>query len=157
MRRYLLSICLAICLTVASTRAADPKPQVDSPATDKTAATAVAEVTEPVIPKRELKFDVSEELYPLSLDVQGSYNLEQLIEQNYGRIDETMNFLSDRHVRQGTTLHSVVFYPDRGRFLLSAWGLPASNGPYRWFEYDERGVRILPKTSPPDRGGRPDQ
>jgi len=83
--------------------------------------------------------------------------LRQLIEQNYGRIDETMNFLSDRQVRQGTTLHSALFYPASRRILLSAWGLPASNGPYLWFEYDDRGVRRLPKASPPDRGARPDR
>ena len=78
MKRAFLVACVTIGLTATFTHAADPGPESTSPSADKTAA---VEVSEPVIPKRELKFDVSEEQYPLPLD--SAHKLEQLLQQHY--------------------------------------------------------------------------
>lgn len=83
MKRVLLGVCVVIGLAVTSARAADPDPQSESPSADKKTTTAAAEVAQPVIAQRELKFDVSDEQHPLPLAVAGPYKLEQLLDNKY--------------------------------------------------------------------------
>lgn len=60
--------------------------------------------------------------------------LEELIGQNFGRIDRTMNFIGAPGVPMGSiNLHSALLFPSDLTFRVSMGKVPAYEQPYRWF------------------------
>jgi len=68
----------------------------------------------------------------------------ELIDRNYGRIDDTMNFLKDKRVYQSFAIFSVLFYPDRNELSLAAGAYPAPEGTYRRFRIESDSITALP-------------
>ncbi|MGE5530547.1 MAG: C45 family autoproteolytic acyltransferase/hydrolase [Bacteroidota bacterium] len=72
----------------------------------------------------------------------GRYNmLRRLINENYGAIDRTMNFIADPNVSMGSmNQHSVLLFPQDLSFRVSMGRTPASEYPYRRFRLTSDGV-----------------
>ena len=68
----------------------------------------------------------------------------ELVGENYGRIDDTMNFLKDKKVYQSFAIYSVLFYPDRNELSLAAGAYPAPEGTYRRFRIETDSIKAVP-------------
>ncbi len=67
--------------------------------------------------------------------------LTLLIRDNYGRIDDTMNFAAAEGVPiRSMNLHSALLFPQRRAFRVSMGKVPAADYPYRRFRLTEGGV-----------------
>lgn len=63
-----------------------------------------------------------------------------------GRIDLNTDVLAAPRVALPNNLHAFVAAPEERKFRLSLGRIPAANGPYRTFAYDETGIK-LPHTA----------
>ncbi len=66
--------------------------------------------------------------------------LYELIQENYGEIDNTHCFVADPGVYMGITLHSALLCPKTLRFRLAMGREPAPEGPYESFRLTEQGL-----------------
>ena len=64
----------------------------------------------------------------------------ELINADYGRIDEEMNFLKDRKVYQDIAIYSVLFYPEKQILKLACDVSPAPEGTYRRFQIERASI-----------------
>jgi hypothetical protein len=72
----------------------------------------------------------------------GRYNtLRRLINENYGTIDRTMNFIGHPDVAMGSmTRHSVLLFPKDLSFRVSMGRSPVNEQPYRPFRLTSDGI-----------------
>lgn len=63
-----------------------------------------------------------------------------LIRENYGKIDDTMNFTADPGVYMSINLHSVWLAPNSLRFHLAMSKSPAAEGPFEAFKLTPDGI-----------------
>ena len=63
-----------------------------------------------------------------------------LIRENYGKIDDTMNFTADPSVYMSINLHSVWLAPNSLRFHLAMSQSPAAEGPFEAFRLTPDGI-----------------
>jgi len=67
--------------------------------------------------------------------------LEKLIRENFGRIDDTMNFAAAEGVPiRSINLHSALLLPQRLAFRVSMSKAPAADQPYRRYRMTDRGI-----------------
>jgi len=67
--------------------------------------------------------------------------LRKLIRQNYGLIDDTMNFAAADGVPiRSMNLHSALLFPQRRAFRVSMGKCPAADYPYRRYRLTELGI-----------------
>lgn len=67
--------------------------------------------------------------------------LAQLIRDNYGKIDDTMNFAAADGVPiRSINLHSALLFPQRLSFRISMSKAPAADQPYRRYRLTDRGI-----------------
>ncbi len=67
--------------------------------------------------------------------------LRRLIRQNYGRIDETMNFAAAEGVPiRSMNLHSALIFPQQRLFRVSMGKCPAADHPYLPYRLTRRGI-----------------
>lgn len=67
--------------------------------------------------------------------------VEEIIEENYGRIDRNLNIAGTEGVPiESMNLHSAMLYPATGDFCVSMGKIPACKQEYQWFRLGESGV-----------------
>ena len=66
--------------------------------------------------------------------------LMALVRDNYGQIDDTMNFTADAHVYMGINLHSAWFAPRTLSFRLAMGPAPAAEKPFEAFRLTSDGI-----------------
>jgi hypothetical protein len=59
-----------------------------------------------------------------------------------GAIGLRTDILADPRIHLPNSLHALVAAPERRMFRLAMGRMPAAAGPYRTFEYDERGIKF---------------
>ena len=59
-----------------------------------------------------------------------------------GAIELRTNILADPRIHLPNSLQTLVAAPERRTFRLAMGRMPAAEGPYRTFTYDERGIRV---------------
>jgi len=70
--------------------------------------------------------------------------MAELINANYGDIDENTNFLNDSKVYQPIAIYSVLFYPERQMLKLASERSPAPEGKYRKFQVGQLPIKGVP-------------
>ena len=67
--------------------------------------------------------------------------LSRLIRENYGRIDDTMNFAAAEGVpMRSMNLQSALLFPQRRAMWISMGKVPAADQPFRRFKLTEKGL-----------------
>ena len=59
-----------------------------------------------------------------------------------GAIELRTDILADPRIHLPNSLHALVAAPERRTVRLAMGRMPAAEGPYRTFKYDERGIRL---------------
>jgi hypothetical protein len=67
-------------------------------------------------------------------------SLVDRLRERPGAIGLRTDILADPRVHLPNSLHALVAAPERRTFRLAMGRMPAAAGPYRTFEYDERGI-----------------
>ena len=64
------------------------------------------------------------------------------LREHRGAIGLRTDLLADPRIHLPNSLHALVAAPERRTFRLAMGRMPAAEGPYRTFTYDERGIRV---------------
>jgi hypothetical protein len=64
------------------------------------------------------------------------------LREHPGAIELWTDILADPRIHLPNSLHALVAAPERRTFRLAMGRMPAAEGPYRTFTYDESGIRV---------------